>query len=119
MLTFYRQRFANAADFTLFMVGTFNVGEVIPLLARYAGSLPSTGRKTSTFKDVGRRFLDHIERVRVEKGREPRSETVISFFADVPPVPMEQEKVVEANVVLEIALRDALRAELGQTYTVS
>jgi zinc protease len=119
MFAFYRQRFANAADFTLFMVGAFQVADAIPLLARYVGGLPSTGIKTSTFKDIGRRFPDHIERVRVEKGREPRSETVISFFADVPPDPLEQEKIIEATTVLQIALRDALRAELGQTYTVS
>ena len=100
MLSFYRQRFANAADFTLMMVGAFKVDDAIPLLAR-------------------RHFPDQNERVRVEKGREPRSETVISFFADVPPVPMEQERVGEASVVLEIALRDALRVDLGQTYTVS
>ena len=34
-----------------------------------------------------------IQRVRVEKGREPRAQTVISFFADPPPTPIEQEYV--------------------------
>jgi zinc protease len=53
MMTFYRQRFANAADFTLFMVGAFKVDEVVPLLAQYVGALPSTGSKSSTFRDVG------------------------------------------------------------------
>jgi zinc protease len=32
---------------------------------------------------------------------------------------MEQERVIAATDVLEIALRDILREELGQTYTVS
>src|SRR5262249_5758766 len=53
MIAFYRARFANAADFTFFMVGAFKVDEAIPLVGRYVGSLPSTGRATSTFKDVG------------------------------------------------------------------
>jgi zinc protease len=58
--------------------------------------------------------------VKVEKGREPKSETVISFFADPPGNdPLEQERVLAATDVLEIALRDILREELGQTYTVS
>jgi hypothetical protein len=45
---------------------------------------------------------------------------VISFFADPPGNdPMEQERALAATDVLEIALRDILREELGQTYTVS
>ena len=55
----------------------------------------------------------------MEKGREPKGQTVISFFADPPMDPMEQERVGAATDVLEIALRDILREELGQTYTVS
>jgi zinc protease len=65
------------------------------------------------------RFPEKSQRAKVEKGREPRSRTVISFFADPPPDPMEQERVLAATDVLEIALRDILREELGQTYTVS
>ena len=37
MLSFYKARFANAADFTFFMVGAFKVDAVIPLLAQYVG----------------------------------------------------------------------------------
>src|SRR5262249_20971140 len=52
MIAFYRARFANAADFTFFMVGAFKLDEAIPLLTHYLGTLPSTGQKTSAFKDV-------------------------------------------------------------------
>jgi zinc protease len=120
MVQFYRQRFANAADFTFFMVGAFKIDEAMPLLQRYVGGLPSTGTATSTFKDVGILFPSSPQKATVEKGREPKSETVISFFADPPgDDPMEQERTLAATDVLEIALRDILREELGQTYTVS
>lgn len=118
MLSFYRDRFANAADFTFFMVGAIKPDEAIPLLARYLGSLPSTGRRTSDFKDIGLRFPERSERVRCEKGREPRSQTVLSFFADPDPDPIEQERIAAATTILETTLRDVLREELGQTYTV-
>lgn len=60
------------------------------------------------------------QKATVAKGREPKSQTVISFFADPPgDDPMEQERVLAATDVLEIALRDILREDLGQTYTVS
>jgi zinc protease len=120
MMAFYRQRFANAADFTFFMVGAFKVDEALPLIARYVGGLPSTGKASSDFKDLAIKFPAATERVKVEKGREPKSETVISFFADPPGNdPMEQERALAATDVLEIALRDILREELGQTYTVA
>jgi len=119
MTAFYRQTFANGADFTFFVVGTFKVDEVVPLLARYVGSLPSTGQATSKFKDVGLRFPATNQTAKVEAGREPRGQTVISFFADPGPDPVEQEALSEATTVLQIALRDILREELGQTYSVS
>jgi len=119
MIELYRDRFSNAADFTLFMVGAFTADAAIPLLARYVGSLPSTGARTSDYRDLAIRFPPSIERVRVEKGREPRSQTVISFFADPSADPGEQEIVGAAISVLETSLRDMLREELGQTYTVS
>ena len=45
--------------------------------------------------------------------------TQISFFADPPQDPSELTRLASANDVLEIALRDILREELGETYTVS
>ena len=118
MTAFYRQRFANAADFTFFMTGAFVIDDALPLLARYVGSLPSTGRQTSRVVDLGIHFPDKNQVMRVDKGREPRAQTVISFFADPPPTPLDQEYVIAATTVLDVALRDALREELGQTYTV-
>jgi zinc protease len=64
-------------------------------------------------------FPPKIERVRVERGTEPRSQTVISFFAAPPLEENEQSRVEAATEVLEIALRDILREELGETYSVS
>jgi zinc protease len=119
MFDFYRQRFSNAADFTFFMVGAFKVDDAVPLLARYVGGLPSTGQSTASFRDMGIHFPSSVVKATVEKGSEPKSQTVISFFADPPPDPQEQERVNAAADVLEISLRDILREDLGQTYTVS
>lgn len=119
MVAFYKERFANAADFTFFMVGTFKIDEALPLIARYVGSLPSTGQAASRFRDVGMKFPVAIGRATVEKGTEPRAQTVLSFFADPPIEEHEQTRVEAATEVLEIALRDILREELGETYSVS
>jgi len=119
MKAFYHDRFSNAADFTFFMVGAFKVDDALPLLAQYVGALPSKGSKSAAFKDIGIQFPSSVRRERVVKGREPRGSVVISFFADPTPDPVEQENIGAATTVLDIALRDILREELGQTYTVS
>lgn len=119
MAAFYKARFSNAADFTFFAVGAFTLEEAIPLVARYVGALPSSGTAASRFADLGIRFPSGLERATIEKGREPRAQTVLSFFADPPIEENEQTRVVAATDVLEIALRDILREELGETYNVS
>ena len=119
MVAFYKQSFANASDFTFFMVGSFKLDQALPLVAQYVGSLPSTGPKKSKFRDVGLTFPTANQQAKVEAGREPRGQAVISFFADPAEDPNEQEQLQEAATVLQIALRDILREELGQTYSVS
>lgn len=119
MVSFYRQRFSNAADFTFFMVGAFKIDAVLPLVARYVGGLPSTGPARAEVKDIGIHFPVDPKRDTVALGREPRSNVAISFYAEQSSDPVEAENVAAATTVLDIALRDALREELGQTYSVS
>jgi zinc protease len=119
MVSFYRERFSNAADFTFFMVGAFKLDEAIPLVGRYVGTLPSTGKATAKFKDMGIKFPSASERAVVEKGKEPKALTVLSFAADPSPDADEQARLSAATEVLEIAMRDILREELGETYNVS
>jgi len=119
MQRFYRERFANAADFTFFVVGAFSVDEITPYLERWVASLPSTGKKTSNFKDMGIRFPAAMEKAEVLKGREPRGNTVMSFFADTKLDELEMHRARAAASLLGIRLRDILREELGGTYGVS
>jgi zinc protease len=119
MRAFYKARFSNAADFTFFMVGAFKLDEVLPLVGKYVGSLPSKGAGTATFKQMGVQFPEKVVREKVVKGREPRAQTLISFAADPPLEENEQTRVEAATEVLEIALRDILREELGETYGVN
>lgn len=119
MAAFYKERFANAATFSFFMVGAFKVDDVVPLVGQYIGSLPSTGTAAATFRDIEAKFPAKVVRERVVKGREPRARTLLSFAADPPLDENEQARVEAATEVLEIALRDILREELGETYGVS
>ena len=119
MQRFYRERFSNAADFTYFIVGTFTVEGITPLLEQWVATLPSSGKRTSTFKDTGVRFPERAVKEEVLKGREPRGQTVMSFFADTKLDELEMHRARSAASLLSIRLRDILREELGGTYGVN
>jgi zinc protease len=119
MLTFYQQRFANAADFTFFFVGSFTVDEITPLLATYLGSLPSTGTRTAKRGSLNMQFPPAVVRETVRRGQEPRSQTTISFFANTGLEELEDHRLSAAVRVLQGRLRDILRERLGGTYSVS
>jgi zinc protease len=118
-LRFYRERFANAADFTFVFVGSFDVDTVLPLLARYLGGLPSTGKPVSRFQDRGLRFPDSVKKAEVHKGREPRSTTTLTFFADAGSGEAERQQAQAAAGILRNRLRGLLREEMSGTYGVS
>jgi len=119
MRRFYQGRYANAADFTYLFVGAFKVEELTPLVERWLGGLPSTGKKTAAFRDMGVRFPSSVTRETVTKGKDPASQTVISFFADAGKDEFEMHRLRAAGNVLSIRLREILREELGGTYGVS
>jgi zinc protease len=119
MRRFYQARFANAADYTYFFVGTFQVSEITPLVARWIGGLPSTGRRTAAFRDMGVRFPPALVRDEVRKGKEPASRTAMTFFGDAGNDEFEMHRVRAAASILSIRLREILREELGGTYGVS
>ena len=119
MLAFYKERFSNAADFTFFFVGAFKVDEITPLIATYIGSLPSRGVRDGKLGDLRLQFPATVVQEKVTKGQEPRSQTVMTFFADTGLDELETHRVQAATSVLEMRLRDILREKLGGTYSVN
>ena len=118
MMAFYKARFANAADFTFFFVGAFTEPQITPLLTAYLASLPSTGTSTSKANNLRLQFPMGVQRETVNKGVEPRSQSVMSFFADTGLEDLESHRLRAATTVLQMRLRDILREELGGTYSV-
>ena len=51
-LAFYKERFADASDFTFVFVGSFDLAVMRPLVERYLASLPSLRRNESA-RDLG------------------------------------------------------------------
>lgn len=114
----YAAQYSNAADFTFFLVGTFELERVIPLVERWIGGLPSAGKRTAALHEMGVKFPASVLTEEVRKGREPSSQTVLSFFADTNLDELAMHRARAAASLLGIRLRDILREELGGTYGV-
>ena len=119
MASAFQQRFANAADFTFFVVGAFDQAAITPLLAQYIGGLPSTGTRGARDATLDFVFPAKVERITVERGKEPRSSTVITFFSDTGGDVVQETIAGGAAALLQMRLRDVLREDLGGTYSVS
>ncbi|HEV2146309.1 MAG TPA: insulinase family protein [Longimicrobiaceae bacterium] len=116
-LDFYRDRFADAGDFTFFFVGNLDPDSLRPLVETYLGSLPSTGRK-ETWRDVGMRHPRGVVRKTVRRGMEPKARTQLVFTGTAA---FDRDTLVAMNAmaeVLQLRLRDQLREDLGGTYGV-
>ena len=114
----YRDRFADAGDFTFVIVGAVAPGVLKPLVEKYLGNLPSTGRKES-WRDVGITAPTGIVEREVFKGLEPKSQTQLVFTGSMPDDRTERFVLRTLADILEIKLREQLREELGGTYGVS
>jgi zinc protease len=115
---FYKDRFADASDFTFFFVGTFDLATMKPLVERYLGSLPAMHRK-ETWKDVGARTPKGVIEKKVEKGIEPKSQTAIVFTGPFVFDPMHRIVIRAMTQVLQTRLLETIREELGGTYSIN
>jgi zinc protease len=117
-LAFYKDRFADASDFTFVFVGNFEIDAMRPLVERYLASLPSLSRR-ETWKDTGINPPPGVVERRVEKGLEPKSQTAVVFAGPMQYNQTERIAIRALSLVLETRLREILREDLGGTYGVS
>jgi zinc protease len=117
-LKFYRDRFADASDFTFVIVGNFTVEGIRPLVLTWLGGLPSIARK-ETFGDVGVHTPEGVEKRDVRRGTEPKARTTIVFNGPFEWTRQNRYALASLAEVLRMRLRDVLREELGGTYGVN
>jgi zinc protease len=114
---FYKDRFADAGDFTFIFIGNIDLENIKPLVERYLGSLPSLRRK-ETWKDVGIEPPKGVVQKTVKKGIEPKSQTAVVFTGPFQYDRPHRTAIRALSVVLDTRLRNLLREELSGTYGV-
>ncbi len=117
-LAFYKDRFADASDFTFVFVGSFDLATLKPLVERYLASLPALYRN-ETARDVGMHPPAGVVEKEVRSGIEPRSQVSIVFSGAFEND--EMHRVVARAMAESLAgnLQRTLREDLGGTYGVS
>ena len=114
----FKDRFADASDFTYLMIGNFKVEEVIPLLEKYIGGLPSIKRK-ETWKDVTPGFPKGLVVVDVPKNSEPQSTVAMIWKGDFKWKDKDRQGFAMLMNILAIKCRESMREAQGGVYGVS
>ena len=118
-LAFYKDRFADASDFTFVFVGSFDLPTIKPLVERYLGSLPSLHRKEAG-RDVGIRPPARRRREAGHQGHDAEEPGRRRLHRAVPEQPAKNRLIVRAMAnTLAGNLQRVLREDLGGTYGVS
>ena len=117
-MAFYRERFADASDFTFVFVGNLDPAVMQPLVERYLGGLPSI-RRTETWKDVGARTPKGTITRQVAKGIEPKSQAAVVFTGPFEFVPEQRLAIRAMTEILQTRLLDTIREDLGGTYSIT
>jgi zinc protease len=116
-LDFYKQRFADAGDFTFMFVGNVDEARLEQLAATYLASLPGTARKDK-WRDVGVKPPRGVAKVRVEKGQDPKSYVMLAFHGNVRWSPQAEDDLDMLSEALSIRLREILREDMSGVYGV-
>ncbi|MBW8861373.1 MAG: insulinase family protein, partial [Acidobacteria bacterium] len=117
-LSFYKDRFADASDFTFVFVGSFDLPAIKPLVEQYLASLPALHRKEAG-KDVGIRPPSGVVEKVVTKGTTPKSEVGVVYSGTFQNT--QKNRIIIRAMANTLAgnLQRVLREDMGGTYGVS
>jgi zinc protease len=117
-LAFYRARFADASNFTFVFVGSFSPEAIKPLVETYIASLPAT-HAHETWRDLGITPPTGVVEKTIQKGIEPKSQVAIIFSGPFEYDDAHKLALRTMTLVLQSRLFEAIRQELGGTYSIT
>ncbi|SMO38957.1 zinc protease [Saccharicrinis carchari] len=113
---FYQSRFGSAYGTRFFMVGSFCVDSVKPLLAQYLGSLPGDKINTS-YTDHGIRPPKGAHRYDFPRNTVDKSKMLMRFTGAYPSTQKSRIEMGLLSDLLTIRLNQKLREEMGGAYS--
>ncbi|TWR29978.1 insulinase family protein [Mucilaginibacter pallidiroseus] len=113
--SFYKDRFADASNYTFTFTGNFTVDEIKPFLEAYLGALPSTNKK-ETFKNLGIHPMAGVINKTVNKGVGEKSTVQIVYSGEYDYNEANNLQMDALEEVLNIKLTERLREQESSTY---
>jgi zinc protease len=118
VLKLYKERFANAGNFSFVITGNIDENTLKPLIETYIGGLPATGKKEA-WKDRGVRMFKGVKSVEFEKELSvPKTSIFVSYSGNA-------EYNLENNLllsiissILSIRYTESIREREGGSYGV-
>jgi len=119
VMDIYKDRFADASDFTFFFTGNIEPDSIKGMVETYLGGLPSTNRK-ETFKDLGLYPPKGVVKNNFDKKLQvPKSTVVIAYTGDIP-YSIENNVLMDyVESILNIIYTETIREKEGGSYGVS
>lgn len=112
----YKERFADASDFTFVITGSFDAATIKPLLEQYLGSLPSLS-KAEKAKDVHIEIPAGVIRKTVYSGSENKATVQLILSGDYKYSAEHNLELKALKEVIEFRLLDRLRETEGGVYS--
>ncbi|WP_080053963.1 M16 family metallopeptidase [Spirosoma aerolatum] len=116
-LKIYNERFGNASDFTYFFVGNFSVDSITPLLEKYLGALPGTGKKEA-YKDLGIRTPKGKITKTIYRGIADKAQAQLVFSGDLPYTPENRVNLEALKEILNIKFIEEIREKESGVYFI-
>lgn len=114
----FKERFADASDFTVTIVGSFTEDEIMPLVLQYLASLPAAGREEAA-PDLGIYPPEKGLQQTVYRGKEEKSSVRLYYFGDYDYSEDENLQLDALESILNIKLIERLREAESGVYGVS
>lgn len=115
--TLFKERFADAGDFTFIFIGSIDEDQIIEYSKKYLASLPSTGKKESYVAHDYKHLSGRNEMV-YNKGEDPKSSVEISYRTEAQYDDKQAYYLKCAAEILTIKLVENLREGESGVYGV-
>ena len=115
---FYKERFSSANGFTFIFVGSFNIENLKTNATQYLGSLPSNLDKTSSWRDIGLRYIEGVIKDTIIKGVDDKSKVDMRFVGSFKFSLEEKKKLSLLGKLLKIKLTEEMREKMAGVYGV-
>jgi zinc protease len=113
----YKDRFADAGDFTFFFTGNLDEKKFRQMVEIYIASLPTKGRK-ETWKDPAVEPVNASIAKNIQRGIEPKSTVQMTYIGDFKFDRRGNFEMAALVKLLSTKLREKIREEKGGTYGV-